>query len=86
MSDRSGSDWRGFLGSRAGVILLAFMAVAGFFLIYEHRAHIFSGNGILVGLLALCVVMHLFMHHGHGGHGDSGGHGSGAEDPREDDR
>lgn len=56
------------------VILIGFMAVAGFFLLTEHRAHLF---GILPFLLLLaCPLMHLF--HGHGGHG---GH-EGDEHPR----
>jgi hypothetical protein len=48
------------------IVLIGFMAVAGFFLITEHRAHLF---GVLPFLLLLaCPLMHLF-HHGHGGHG-----------------
>ena len=73
-----------FLKSRAGVVLIAFLAVAGFLLAYEHRAHIFTSNGIIIGLLALCVVMHLFMHGGHGGHG--GGHGHHGPDSEDKDR
>ena len=69
MSDWQKSTWREFLRSRAGMVLLAFIAVAGFLLAYEHRAHIFNGNGVLIALLAVCIGMHLFMHHGHGGHG-----------------
>jgi len=62
-----------FLKSRAGMVLLAFLAIAGFLLVFEHRAHIFTGNGVLIALLAACIGMHLFMHggHGHGGHGKS---------------
>jgi hypothetical protein len=45
--------------------LIAFLAVAGFFLWTEHRAHVL---GVLPYLLALaCPLMHLF-HHGHGHH------------------
>lgn len=82
MSDQQKATWGEFLRSRAGMVLIAFLAVAGFLMAYEHRVHIFSGNGIIIGLLALCVVMHLFMHHGHGGHGDGGddrGAGGGRE-------
>ena len=57
-----------FLKSRAGIVLLAFLAIAGFLLAFEHRAHIFTGNGVLIALLAACIGMHLFMHGGHGGH------------------
>ncbi len=43
-----------------------FLAVAGFFLFTEHRAHVL---GILPFLLLLaCPLMHLFMHHGHDQH------------------
>ena len=46
-----------------GVILAV---VLGFFLFTEHRAHLF---GILpYALLLLCLLMHLFMHGGHGGY------------------
>jgi hypothetical protein len=68
----SGSFWR----SRAGIVLIAFLAVSGLLLTYEHRAHVFTGNGILIVLLLVCVGMHLFMHGGHGGGGrDSNGGG-----------
>lgn len=47
-------------------VLIGFVAVAAFFLLTEHRAHLF---GILPFLLVLaCPLMHLF-HHGHGHHG-----------------
>lgn len=46
--------------------LIGFVLVAAFFLITEHRAHLF---GILPYLLlAACPLMHFFGH-GHGGHG-----------------
>ena len=43
-----------------------FLAVAGFFLVTEHTAHVFGVLPYL--LLLLCPVMHLFMHGGHGDH------------------
>ena len=62
----------GFLRSRTGIVLLAFLAIATFYLVTEHTAHFF---GILpYGLILLCPLMHLFMHGGHGGHGDHSGH------------
>jgi hypothetical protein len=43
------------------------VAILGFYLFTEHRAHLF---GALPWLLILaCPLMHVFMHHGHGGHG-----------------
>ena len=45
-------------------VLIGFLAIGAFFLLTEHRAHLF---GILPFLLVLaCPLMHLF--HGHGGH------------------
>ncbi|MFA5825443.1 MAG: DUF2933 domain-containing protein [Gallionellaceae bacterium] len=53
--------------SRARWVLYGFLAIAGFLLFTEHRAHLL---GILPYLFLLaCPLMHLFMHHGHGGHG-----------------
>jgi hypothetical protein len=59
-------------------VLLGFLAVAAFFLITEHTAHVFGVLPFL--LLALCPLMHLFMHGGgHGGHaGGPGDRGAGA--------
>ncbi|KHK93410.1 DUF2933 domain-containing protein [Novosphingobium malaysiense] len=64
-----GHSGTSFWKSRAGTVFLVFLGVIGFLLAYEHRAHIFTGNGFLIVLLLLCPAMHLFMHHGHGGHG-----------------
>jgi len=56
--------------SRSGLICLGFLAIAGFFLWTEHRAHLL---GILpYVLLLLCPLLHL-LHGGHGGHGGSHG-------------
>lgn len=68
----------GFLRSPAGLALIVFLAIGGFLLAYEHRVHIFGSGWLLFGLLGLCVLMHVFMHggHGHGGHGASGGDGA----------
>jgi hypothetical protein len=60
----------GFWTSRYAIGLIVIGAVAGYFLLTEHRAHFFGALPFL--LLLACPVMHLFMHHGHGGHG--GGH------------
>jgi hypothetical protein len=44
------------------LILAGFLAIMAFFLLTEHRAHLF---GLLPYLLVLsCLFMHLFMHHG----------------------
>ena len=56
--------------SRANIVLIAFLAIAGFYLITEHRAHFFGYLPFL--LLLACPLLHMFMHRGHGGHGGSG--------------
>ena len=58
-----------FWKSRFGISLIISLAIAALLLGFEHRVHIFAGNGFLVLLLLGCGVMHLFMHGGHGGHG-----------------
>lgn len=58
--------------SRANIVLIAFLAIAGFYLIAEHRAHVFGYLPFL--LLLACPLLHMFMHRGHGGHG-GGKHG-----------
>ena len=50
------------------MVLLAFIAIAGFFLLTEHRAHLFGVLPFL--LLAACPLLHFFMHRGHGGHAE----------------
>jgi peptidoglycan/LPS O-acetylase OafA/YrhL len=53
--------------SKAGLVLIGFLIIAGALLFTEHRAHVL---GLLVWLPLLgCLLMHLFMHHsGHGHH------------------
>ena len=66
--DRSSerSDKKSFLMSPAGLVMIGFLAIAGVYLWMEHRADLL---GVLVWLpLLACPLMHLFMHHGHGGH------------------
>lgn len=56
------------LKSRAGLVLIGFLFIAGILLFTEHRAHVL---GLLVWLpLLACPLMHFFMHGGHGHHGD----------------
>jgi len=55
--------------SRGKFIFYGFLAIAAFALYFEHQAHIPGDYLLLGGLLLVCVVMHSFMHAGHGGHG-----------------
>ena len=58
---------KAFWGSRNSVGLVVLGAIALYFLLTEHRAHFFFALPFL--LLLACPLMHIFMHHGHGGHG-----------------
>jgi hypothetical protein len=42
------------------------LAIMGYFLITEHRAHVIQF--LPFALLLACPFMHMFMHGGHGGH------------------
>jgi hypothetical protein len=64
----------GFWHSRFAIGLIVIGAIAGYFLVTEHLAHVI---GVLPYLLLLaCPLMHVFMHGGHGSHG----HGEGSGD------
>lgn len=52
--------------SLRAILLCAFLAILGFFLLTEHRAHLF-GALPYVFLLA-CPLFHLLLHGRHGGH------------------
>lgn len=57
-----------------------FAAIALFYLLTEHKAHLF-GFLPYIFLLA-CPLMHFFMHGKHGRHGDHGQAGSNEEDKK----
>ena len=59
-----------FWSSRYAIGLVVIGAVAAYFLVTEHLAHVVGALPYL--LLLACPLMHVFMHGGHGGHG---GHG-----------
>ena len=72
---------RSFFSSRGNLVLLGFLLIGGYFLLTEHRAHLALAVPFLPWLLLLaCPLMHLFMHHDHGGNG-SGGHGQPRDAP-----
>ncbi len=64
-----------FFRSKTGIVLLGFIGVGTFLLGYEHRAHIFGSSWLLFALLGLCILMHVFMHGGHGGDNSPGHRG-----------
>lgn len=77
MHSGHGSRTSHWLRSRTGLVLLGFLAVAAFFLVTEHTAHVF---GALPYLLVLaCLLFHMFMHGGHSGQGHAGHQDQGSE-------
>lgn len=52
---------------RIGFWLL--LGIGAYYLLAEHRAHLLAGAWLPLVLL-LCALMHVFMHRGHGGHGN----------------
>lgn len=66
---------RSFFRSPMDLVLLGFLAIAAFFLLAEHTAHVF---GVLPYLLVLlCPLLHWLLHGRHGsahtGHGENRG-------------
>jgi len=59
------------LASRTLWICLGFLALAGFFLLAEHRAHLYAWLPFV--LLLACPLLHLLLHRGHGGQAHPGG-------------
>jgi hypothetical protein len=69
---------RSFFRSPVGLVLLVFLAIAAFFLLTEHTAHVFGALPYI--LVLLCPLLHWILHGRHGGgHAGYGGgrhHGS----------
>jgi hypothetical protein len=76
--DHSTQDVPLFWRSPAGLALLVVIAVGGFYLVTEHTAHLLGALPYL--LLLACPLMHVFMHHGHGGHGHQHGQPGSSDD------
>lgn len=74
----------GFFASRTNIVLIGFLAIGGFYLVAEHRAHLIPYLGYLPFLLILaCPLMHGFMHSRHEGHGGGGDADAKSPDDRE---
>jgi len=69
--DHTHPNPRGNTSGRLHWVLLAFLAIAGFFLFTEHRAHLLGVLPLLL-LLLVCPLLHLFMHGGGGQHHSGG--------------
>ncbi|HZP94609.1 MAG TPA: DUF2933 domain-containing protein [Burkholderiales bacterium] len=72
-------------GRRAGTArwkwaFAGFLAIAAFFLLTEHRAHVLGWLPFLI--LLACPLLHGFLHGGHQGHGGSAPPGDGEDRQR----
>jgi len=65
MSHRTDSS---FWLSARGALVLAALAITAIYLLTERSAQVLAALPFL--LFLSCPLMHLFMHHGHGGHVD----------------
>lgn len=69
MSNQKSSFWM----TPKGLAALGLIGAASYFLLMEHRQHVWQYLPFLI--LLACPFMHIFMHGGHGhgrGHGDHG--------------
>ena len=55
---------RSFWGTPKGFAAIGLIAIVGYFLFVEHRQHVIDALPYL--LLGACLLMHGFMHGGHG--------------------
>ena len=68
MEPKHDSGLGAFFRSPVGIVLAAFLAIAGFLLVTEHRAHIVAGDWGLALLFLVSIGAHFLMHGSHGGH------------------
>ena len=66
-NNRTPPEPKGFL-STTNIAFIGFIAIAGFYLVAEHRAHLFGYLPFI--LLLACPLLHMFMHGGHGHRGN----------------
>jgi hypothetical protein len=72
---------RSFWFTPKGLAALGLIGAASYFLLMEHRQHVWQYLPFLI--ILLCPLMHVFMHGRHGGHGGHGSHGDQADDESE---
>jgi hypothetical protein len=73
MNEDTRSGGRPWYREPTKLAFLGLLAIAAYFLIAEHWAHVVPWLPWL--FLIACPLLHIFMHRGHGGHGSHGSHG-----------
>lgn len=73
---------RSFWLTPKGLAALGLIGAATYFLLMEHREHVWQYLPFLI--ILACPLMHLFMHGGHGGHGGHGDHNQGDDELEQD--
>ena len=63
---------KSFWCSSKAIPALLLIAAVSYFLLMEHRQHLFQWLPFLI--IALCPLMHIFMYGGHGNHKGHGDH------------
>ena len=78
------SQKKSFWLTSNGIAALALIGAVVYFLLMEHRQHLFQALPFLI--ILLCPLMHIFMHGGHGGHqhGDHPRADDGANDEKDE--
>lgn len=66
------------LGARGRIALVGFSLAAAYFLWTEHRPH--AIRFLPWAILALCPLLHLFMHRGHASHAADDARGRGGRE------
>jgi len=79
--DHSGAHGTNRQRTISRYVFLGFVAVAAYFLITEHRAHLFGILPFL--LLAACPFLHFFHHRGHGHDGEESPPRGGSDAPKD---
>ena len=69
--DQAAAPPQGLAHRRMKQVFVLFAIIAGFSLVVEHGTHAIPYLPWL--FLLACPLMHVFMHHGHGGHHHGGG-------------
>ena len=68
MTTNDSSQKHGWVWSPSGLVLLAFLAIAAFFLITEHWAHVLGVLPYLCSFYAYCIAPAWLARYGHADH------------------